>query len=102
MREWLVIESAYKNCVFASDDTKNQKGYIPRDVVEPLLGRVIEDGRCTWFTREEGELMRAHPEWSDTEPPINAGVAERQQPRPLTEHGSADVGGPDHHPAPTS
>lgn len=38
MREWLVIESAYKNAVFASDKAKDD-GYIPRDVAEPLLGR---------------------------------------------------------------
>ena len=68
-REWLVIEPSWKRSVFRDDNTPPVHGYIPRDVVEPLLGRSIEDGRNTWFTREEGELMRAHPEWSDTEPP---------------------------------
>jgi hypothetical protein len=32
MREWLVIEDSMRNSVFASDDTRNRKGYIPRDV----------------------------------------------------------------------
>ena len=57
-----------KNAVFAPDSAKEPTGYIPRDVVEPLLGRKIEDGRTTWFTREESEKMRAHPEWRTTEP----------------------------------
>jgi hypothetical protein len=66
MREWLVIEG-WDNAVFA-DDAKVPIGYIPRDVAEPLLGRAIEDGRTTWFTRAESEKMRAHPEWRNTEP----------------------------------
>jgi hypothetical protein len=65
MREWLVIEKSWKNSVFAGKDA-NDCGYIPRDVAEPLLGRVIEG--TAWFTREEGDKMRAHPEWRDTEP----------------------------------
>jgi hypothetical protein len=69
MREWLVIESAYKHAVFVDDETRNRKGYIPRDVVEPLLGRKIDDNRITWFSREDSKKMRAHPEWRDTEPP---------------------------------
>lgn len=68
MREWLVIESSMKHAVFADDEVRNRKGYIPRDVVEPMLGRSIEDGRTTWFTKDEGDKMRAHPEWRDTEP----------------------------------
>jgi hypothetical protein len=68
MREWLVIESSYKNCVFAPDGAYNS-GYIPRDIVENELGiRVEPDGRNTWFTREDCERMRAHPEWRDTMP----------------------------------
>lgn len=73
MREWLVIENSRKNGVFADDDAKKPLGYIPRDVAEPLLGRVIEDGRTTWFTKQDGEKMRAHPEWRDTEPPLAHG-----------------------------
>jgi hypothetical protein len=53
MREWLVIENSMKNALFAPDDAKKPLGYIPRDVAEPLLGRAIEDGRTTWFTRDE-------------------------------------------------
>ena len=68
MREWLVIESSMKNAVFATEEQRKRKGYIPRDVAEKLLGRAIEDGRYEWFTREEGERMRAHPEWRDTQP----------------------------------
>lgn len=65
MREWLVIESSGKNAVFAPDDEK-PRGYIPRDVAEPLLGREL--GGIAWFTREESQQMRDHPEWRDTEP----------------------------------
>ena len=69
-KEWLVIESSMSRGVFVSDTPEAQaKGYIPRDVVEKLLGREIEDGRTMWFSREEGEKMRAHPEWSNTQPP---------------------------------
>lgn len=63
MREWLVIESSMKNGVFAPADAQIPKGYIPRDVAEALLGRSLEGNQ--WFTREEGQLMRAHPEWTD-------------------------------------
>lgn len=67
MREWLVIESSFKRTVFASDEQRTAKpGYIPRDVAEPLLGRKIATGNnYEWFTREEGDLMRNHPEWRD-------------------------------------
>lgn len=65
MREWLVIESSGKNSVFRPDDLKPM-GYIPRDVAEPLLGRDLSG--TIWFTREEGDQMRRHPEWRDTEP----------------------------------
>lgn len=61
MREWLVIEDSAKNMVFANEDQRNARGYIPRDVAEGLLGRSM-DG-IQWFTAAEGKLMRAHPEW---------------------------------------
>ena len=64
MREWLVIEKSWKNAVFAPDDAKKPVGYIPRDVAEPLLGRSL--GGTTFFTREESERMRSHPEWRDS------------------------------------
>jgi hypothetical protein len=63
-----VIESSGKNAVFATDEMRNRKSYIPRDVAERAIGRAIIDGPTTWFTREEGEKMRACPEWSDIEP----------------------------------
>jgi hypothetical protein len=66
MREWLVIESAWKNAVFAPDDAKEPAGYIPRDTAEQLLGRDL--GGMVWFTKEESERMRAHPEWRRDEP----------------------------------
>jgi hypothetical protein len=66
MREWFVIEKSWKNAVFADDNAKIANGYIPRDVAETLLGRKL-DG-TVWFTREESDRMRQHPEWSDTEP----------------------------------
>ena len=69
MREWLVIGSAWKHSVFADHETgKEHEGYIPRDVVEGELGIQIDEG-THWFTREEGERMRAHPEWRTTPPP---------------------------------
>lgn len=66
MREWLVIESSWKNAVFAPDDAKKPMGYIPRDAAEQLLGRDL--GRIIWFTRDEAQKMREHPEWRETEP----------------------------------
>lgn len=68
MREWLVIEKSWKNSTFAPDGSKDV-GYIPRDVAEPLLGRSL--GGTVWFTREEGEKMRQHPEWKDVEPSLS-------------------------------
>jgi hypothetical protein len=71
VREWLVIESSWKQAVFADDGTgKDHEGFIPRDSAERLLGRnlVEPDGRVTWFTKEEGEKMRTHPEWRKTLP----------------------------------
>jgi hypothetical protein len=67
MREWLVIEKSWKNSVFATDDDKKPIGYIPRDEAEKLLGRDL-DGTI-FFTRAESDLLHAHPEWRDTEPP---------------------------------
>lgn len=48
MREWLVIENSWKNAVFAPDEAKAPRGYIPRDVVEPLLGRSIDGTVWCW------------------------------------------------------
>lgn len=67
MREWLVIEDSRKNTVFAPDESKIPRGYIPRDAAEALLDRDL--GGCVWFTQEDSEKMRAHPEWLTTEPP---------------------------------
>lgn len=75
MREWLVIESSGKNAAFAGDDAKIPKGYIPRDVAEPLLGRDL--GGMVWFTKEDSEKMRSHPEWSDTEPPLTSATGQQ-------------------------
>ena len=61
MREWLVIEDSRKNGVFAPEEAKAPKGYIPRDVAETLLGKDLSGTQ--WFTREESDLFRAHPEW---------------------------------------
>lgn len=70
MREWLVIESSYKNAVFTPEDSKMPRGYIPRDVAEKLLGKDL--GGMVWFTREESAKMREHPEWLETLPPQSA------------------------------
>jgi hypothetical protein len=66
MREWLVIDSTYKNAVFRGDDAKKPRGYIPRDVAERLLGRDL--GGTVWFTKDDSKRMREHPDWRDTEP----------------------------------
>ena len=66
MREWLVIEDAAKNMVFAPPEAQ-AKGYIPRDIAEELLGRDLSG--MVWFTREESKMMRAHPYWRKTPPP---------------------------------
>lgn len=66
-REWLVIESSMKKAVFAPDELRDRKGYIPRDVAEQLLGRDLSG--MVWFTNEESAKIHAHPEWRDTEPP---------------------------------
>lgn len=67
-REWLVIESSMSRAVFAPKDVAERKGYIPRDVVEAMLGRSVDD--CHWFTREQSAAMRAHAEWRDHEEDI--------------------------------
>jgi hypothetical protein len=64
-REWLVIESAWGNAVFAG--APKPPGYIPRDAAEKLLGRDL--GGRVWFTKEESERMREHEEWRDSMPP---------------------------------
>jgi hypothetical protein len=71
MREWLVIECAWKHAVFADHENgKEHEGFIPRDVVEGELGIKIKgSGLTTWFSREDGLRMRAHPAWRTTAPP---------------------------------
>ncbi len=64
MREWYVIENSRNGSVFGTDEIF---GYIPRDVVENDLGIPHKDG-CQWFTREQSDAMRAHPEWRTDEP----------------------------------
>lgn len=61
-----MIDNSWKYGVFATDEQKKPRGYIPRDSAETLLGRDL--GGTTWFTREERDKMRAHPEWRETEP----------------------------------
>jgi hypothetical protein len=68
MREWLVIENSRAYSVFAPDNVPKVMGYIPRDVVEGELGIKVRDG-YHWFSAQDGERMRAHPEWTDDEPP---------------------------------
>lgn len=60
LREWLVIEGSRKNAVFAPEEAKAVKGYIPRDVAERVLARSMEGNQ--WFTSEESDLMRQQPE----------------------------------------
>ena len=63
-REWYVIESHAGKGVFGTEEIY---GYIPRDVCENELGIVHKDG-AMFFTREQGEAMRAHPEWRTDDP----------------------------------
>lgn len=79
MREWLVIESTKKNGIFA-EEKENRRGYIPRDVVQRMFGKELDD--IVWFSKEESAAMRAHPEWRDTEPPMT----------PVFEHEFLEVG----------
>lgn len=65
-REWLVIEDSRARSVFAPAEAQRPHGYIPRDVAERLLGRDL--GGAVWFTREDGDAMRAHPEWRSEAP----------------------------------
>jgi hypothetical protein len=65
-REWFIIESSRKNAVFAPDEAKKPRGYIPRDAAEKLFGRTL-DGNV-WFTQEESDAMRSHPEWRNEAP----------------------------------
>src|SRR5262245_39593217 len=62
MREWLVIEKSWKCSVFATEEDQQPTGYIPRDAAEKLLGRDL--GGTVWFTAEESERMRKHPEFT--------------------------------------
>lgn len=55
------LRTAERTGVFAPEEARTAKGYIPRDVAEALLGRSMEGAQ--WFTLEESETMRAHPEW---------------------------------------
>jgi hypothetical protein len=64
MREWLVIEKTAGKGVFASEEQREAKGYIPRDVAEAICGRSM-DG-LQFFSREESAAMHAHPEWKDS------------------------------------
>jgi hypothetical protein len=66
MREWLVINDTRMNAVFAPDDAKKPRGYIPRDAAEKLFGRKMDE--IVWFTKDESARMRAHPEWRDSPP----------------------------------
>jgi hypothetical protein len=66
MREWLVIEDSRRAAVFSPPEAQRPKGFIPRDVAERVLRRDL--GGAVWFTREDGEAMRAHPEWTETPP----------------------------------
>ncbi len=59
-REWCEIEDSMSGGVFFK--RKRVRGYIPRDVLENELG-IDMSGRYTWFSREQSEVMHAHPEW---------------------------------------
>ena len=63
-REWLVIEDSRKNGVFAPQEAQYPRGYIPRDAAEQVLGRSMDGFQ--WFSREEAEKLRSHPEWKNT------------------------------------
>jgi hypothetical protein len=67
-REWLVIESSMKHAVFSPEDARQPRGYIPRDAAEHVIGRNM-DG-VQWFTAEESEAMRCHPEWRNEHPEL--------------------------------
>lgn len=59
--EYLVIESSRKGTVLAPKDAEKVRGYIPRKTAEKLLGRDL--GGVEYFTEEESQKMREHPDW---------------------------------------
>ncbi len=61
-REYIIIESARKNGVFASKEDQKIRGYIPREIAEEICGRSMAGTQ--WFTREESAAMRSHPEFT--------------------------------------
>lgn len=63
MREYWVIEDSMRNGVFATEEMRQPKGYIPRSVGEKIIGRKTKKGECVWFTKEQSAAMRAHPEF---------------------------------------
>ena len=82
-REWLVIEDSRKYSVFAPDEAKSVKGYIPRDVAENILCKDL--GGNQWFTAEESGLLRASPEWRTELPPDTASAVYIKQETPMSE-----------------
>lgn len=66
MREYWVIDDSMKNGIFATDDMKKPKGYIPRSVGEKIIGRKTKKNECVYFTKEQSDAMRAHPEFTTT------------------------------------
>jgi hypothetical protein len=63
MREYWVIEDSRTGSVFGPGHGEVIKGYIPRTVGEKIIGRKTKKGECVWFTKEETEAMRQHPEF---------------------------------------
>lgn len=75
-REWLVIENSWSRSIFATEHDRQVSGYIPRDVAEHLLGRSMEGAQ--WFSKDDSDKLRAHPEWSDVEPPNKPAAPQAQ------------------------
>lgn len=62
-KEYWVIDDSQKKGVFATEEQQRPKGYIPRKIGEEIIGRKTKDAECVWFTKEQIDNMRAHPEW---------------------------------------
>ncbi len=63
LREYWVIEDSRKNAVFGLSEEEALRGYIPRSIGEKIIGRKTKKGECVYFTKEQSEAMRKHPEF---------------------------------------
>lgn len=64
--EYWVIEDSMSRGVFSPTGAEKPKGYIPRVIGENIIERRTRDDECVYFTKEQAEEMRQHPEFKKT------------------------------------